>query len=202
MSNIYLYSNDLFLQDVIVYLATKLNCSYIRISSLNIEPANDDIAIIDIAHLATDISEKELLRKKLISNSILITDKLSDTFANEHSNTLYKPISVIQLEQLCLKLLNPQSIDFANHILEVKTSSVCIIANGLCTHKIRLTAKEFALLLHIACNDASLSKNEILERVFGYKDAKNTHTLEVHFSRLKYKLAPYIDLNNYIKGIL
>jgi DNA-binding response OmpR family regulator len=57
-------------------------------------------------------------------------------------------------------------------------------------HAVDLTPKEFDLLQLLACNPGRVfSREELLERVWGYSFLGNTRTVDVHVNRLRQKLA-------------
>jgi DNA-binding winged helix-turn-helix (wHTH) protein len=59
---------------------------------------------------------------------------------------------------------------------------------------VHLTAKEFALLLALAdANGRVLSRQALLESVWGYSYAEGTRTVDVHVRRLREKLPGLAD---------
>ena len=53
----------------------------------------------------------------------------------------------------------------------------------------RLTEKEVSLLQHLAqAGPTGVSRSDLLQRVWGYSDALETHTLETHIYRLRQKV--------------
>jgi DNA-binding response OmpR family regulator len=59
---------------------------------------------------------------------------------------------------------------------------------------VRLTAKEFALLLaFVEANGRVLTRQALLERVWGYSYAEGTRTVDVHVRRLREKLPGIAD---------
>ncbi len=58
--------------------------------------------------------------------------------------------------------------------------------------EINLTEKENELLHYLVThkNQGIISKSNLLNDIFGYKDASSTHTLETHIYRLRNKISP------------
>lgn len=64
---------------------------------------------------------------------------------------------------------------------------------------IRLTDKESAVLLALYHRaPAAVSRQQLLEEVWGYSDAITTHTLETHLYRLRNKLREHMDIDTFL----
>jgi two-component system alkaline phosphatase synthesis response regulator PhoP len=107
---------------------------------------------------------------------------------------LPKPFEVVELlariEALLRRANNspPQLIDsvfcFGNVIVDVSKEE--ILRDGL---SVELTAKEFGLLRYFISNpDQRLSRQVLLEQVWGYKWLLNTRTVDLHIAQLRQKL--------------
>ena len=107
---------------------------------------------------------------------------------------LAKPFDVTELlarmEALLRRANNlpPQSIDavfcFGNVIVDIKREEVLRDGNP-----VELTAKEFGLLRYFISNpNERLSRQALLERVWGYKRVLNTRTVDFHVAQLRQKL--------------
>ena len=84
--------------------------------------------------------------------------------------------------------LPPQTIDplfcFGDVIVDVEKEEV--LRRGT---PVALTAKEFALLRYFISNaNARLSRQVLLEQVWGYKQMLNTRTVDLHVAQLRQKL--------------
>jgi two-component system alkaline phosphatase synthesis response regulator PhoP len=56
---------------------------------------------------------------------------------------------------------------------------------------VELTAKEFGLLQYFIANpNERLSRQTLLEQVWGYKQVLNTRTVDLHVAQLRQKLEP------------
>ena len=66
--------------------------------------------------------------------------------------------------------------------------------------KIRLTEKETAILIRLsAANGESVSRNTLLEEVWGYKTGIDSHTLETHIYRLRKKIEELGSSSSFLK---
>jgi DNA-binding response OmpR family regulator len=66
--------------------------------------------------------------------------------------------------------------------------------------KIRLTEKETAILIRLsAANGESVSRNTLLEEVWGYKAGIDSHTLETHIYRLRKKIEELGSNSSFLK---
>lgn len=60
--------------------------------------------------------------------------------------------------------------------------------------EVRLTAKEFALVHHLAAHpNVIFTRNQLLSTVWGYPEAGNTRTVDVHIRYLRRKIEPDPD---------
>jgi DNA-binding response OmpR family regulator len=57
-------------------------------------------------------------------------------------------------------------------------------------HRVRLTAKEAAVLKYLYRAGGPVSRVELMEQVWGYHASATTHTVETHIYRLRLKLEP------------
>src|SRR6202034_1416665 len=109
---------------------------------------------------------------------------------------LAKPFDVNELlariEALFRRVNNspPQSIDpvfcFGDLVVDVNKEEV--LRHGA---PLDLTAKEFGLLQYFIANpNERLSRQILLEQVWGYKQVLNTRTVDLHVAQLRQKLEP------------
>lgn len=62
------------------------------------------------------------------------------------------------------------------------------------SHKIDLTAKEVELIIFLHSAPSPISKEQILEKVWGYSADTNTRTVETHLHRLNSKFQEAFDI--------
>lgn len=112
---------------------------------------------------------------------------------NEEDITfLKKPFKIINLINELEKLLNSKSPKSTNIFLmgHLKFSPFERVLYNLKTeNKERLTEKENKLLVYFYSNiNIEITKNDLLNTIWGMSENINTHTLETHMYRLKQKL--------------
>jgi two-component system alkaline phosphatase synthesis response regulator PhoP len=109
---------------------------------------------------------------------------------------LAKPFDVNELlariEALFRRVTNlpPQLIDslfcFADLIVDLKKAEV--LRSG---EPLELTAKEFGLLQYFIANpNERLSRQTLMQQVWGYKQVLNTRTVDLHIAQLRQKIEP------------
>jgi DNA-binding response OmpR family regulator len=83
--------------------------------------------------------------------------------------------------------------------IEIDRERYTVLVSGSAVH---LTAKEFALLLAlIDAHGRVLSRQQLLEAVWGYSFADGTRTVDVHVRRLREKLPALADSIVTVKGL-
>ena len=88
---------------------------------------------------------------------------------------------------------NKQIIKFKN--IEVDTEQRIVNLNN---KEVYLTVKEYELLVLLLQNkNMALSRDQILERVWGFEYGGETRTVDIHIQRIREKL----DLKNNIKTV-
>jgi two-component system alkaline phosphatase synthesis response regulator PhoP len=118
----------------------------------------------------------------------LDTVKALDMGADDY---IAKPFGVMELISRIKAVLRRKSfhsdeelLEFANITLDVKKHLV-LVDNELC----ELTFKEFELLKYLMMNhDLVLSRDKILQGVWGYEFEGETRTVDMHIKSLRQKL--------------
>ena len=111
---------------------------------------------------------------------------------------IIKPFETIELlarEEVVLRRYNKnkQTIKFKN--IEVDTEQRIVNLNN---KEVYLTVKEYELLVLLLQNkNMALSRDQILERVWGFEYGGETRTVDIHIQRIREKL----DLKNNIKTV-
>lgn len=68
-------------------------------------------------------------------------------------------------------------------------------------HEVDLTSTEFKLLLHLAEKNGYLqSREQLLQRVWGYNNSADTRTVDTHVTRLRSKLGAPGDIIKTVRG--
>lgn len=90
-----------------------------------------------------------------------------------------------------------KKVKIADMIIDIDKHSVEIN-----DEKIDLTKKEFELLVYLVRNKGIvLSRNKILEKIWGYDYLGETRTVDVHIRTLRQKLGVYSKFINTVHGI-
>jgi len=104
-----------------------------------------------------------------------------------------KPFSIRELMarvKAVLRRVSPQTPEDVYRFsdVEVNVRSNEVLRNG---NRIELSAKEFALLAYFVAHPAeTLSRDRLLDAVWGYENYPNTRTVDTHIVHLRQKLEP------------
>lgn len=119
-------------------------------------------------------------------------DKLEDKISGLRlgaDDYIVKPFETIELItriETVLRRYNVNTSTFVLGSLEVKLNEHVVMLRG---HEIELTIKEFGLLKVLIDNkNLALSRDKLLELVWGYDYLGETRTIDVHIQRLRKKL--------------
>lgn len=103
-----------------------------------------------------------------------------------------KPFSFAELRSRVVALLRRSRCDSSPEIVHVATLDIDRRARSVSVEgePVRLTFKEFALLSVLASDPMRVfSRAELLESIWGYRNAGSTRTLDAHACRLRAKLS-------------
>lgn len=182
--------------------------SYTAKNALN--KLNDaDLIILDI--MLPDMEGYEVLKeasKKGIPTIILTSkseefDKLKG-FELGAEDYITKPFSMLELIARVKVVLRrsknfEESIKLLDGKVEIFPKRFKVIVDG---EDVNLTHKEFELLLFLAKNkDLVKSRDEILEKVWGFDFIGETRTVDVHIKQLREKLKDYKFLIKTVWGV-
>lgn len=175
-----------------------------------LEKLNDaDLIILDI--MLPDMEGYEVLKeasKKGIPTIILTSkseefDKLKG-FELGAEDYITKPFSMLELIARVKVVLRrsknfEESIKLLDGKVEIFPKRFKVIVDG---EDVNLTHKEFELLLFLAKNeDLVKSRDEILEKVWGFDFIGETRTVDVHIKQLREKLKDYKFLIKTVWGV-
>lgn len=201
-NTILIYEKDLKLNQILKEQISKLNTGDIhnitnekKLQNL-LESIKVNILILNLNHLNENIKNiiKNYKSNKSINNLLGYYNKnYSYSSINENEITvLEKPFKIIDIVNKIENLLNPKTLDnsnilLMNHLIFIPYEKVLI--NLKTKNKEHLTEKENKLLLHFYINkNIEITKNNLLNLIWGISENINTHTLETHIYRLKQKL--------------
>ncbi|ABP66057.1 two component transcriptional regulator, winged helix family [Caldicellulosiruptor saccharolyticus DSM 8903] len=168
-----------------------------------------DLIILDI--MLPDMEGYEVLKeasKKGIPTIILTSkseefDKLKG-FELGAEDYITKPFSMLELIARVKVVLRrsknfEESIKLLDGKVEIFPKRFKVIVDG---EDVNLTHKEFELLLFLAKNkDLVKSRDEILEKVWGFDFIGETRTVDVHIKQLREKLKDYKFLIKTVWGV-
>jgi DNA-binding response OmpR family regulator len=201
-NTILIYEKDLKLNQILKEQISKLNTGELynitdekKLQNL-LESIKVNILILNLNQLNENI--KNIIENhkfnKTINNLLGYYNKNYSYLAiNENEITvLEKPFKIIDIVNEIENFLNPKTLDnsnilLLNHLKFLPYEKVLI--NLKTKNKEHLTEKENKLLLHFYINkNIEMTKNNLLNLIWGVSESINTHTLETHIYRLKQKL--------------
>ena len=178
---------------------TDKNCIIYNIIE-NISNSNS-ILILD------NVSLNKLFKDKIILNdnlfiigeiSIELANQLSDNYINYE--IINKPINMLVLLKKLKNLIEQNN----NALLEIKKYKKFNYSSRLKTIyageiSLYLTDKENEIFQALIDNiNISLSKKQLLSKVWNYSEDIDTHTLETHIYTMRQKIEEKLNLNNII----
>jgi DNA-binding response OmpR family regulator len=148
--------------------------------------ASDKIPSQDFDCLILDNPPHTILKEYKSEDPVVVLGDAGDSrFA-----FLEKPLKLEELFQLCLKLSNTRgqkAFTVGPYTIFPKTRYALHLTTGV---QHALTEKEIAILEMLYHANDIVSKEAILENVWGYQRDIDTHTLETHIYKLRKKLIP------------
>lgn len=187
MPNILLLSdNEKFVED----LSTQI--SY-YIPDFNVLTEEENNAFLDMIIVDEDVEKlKEIHKRRLQVPIILLLSSGKDAGDAEASNIVYKPIALnkfLNLLQAGINIYENSSEGYLNFNQYELRPSKKEILNQRNNEIIKLTEKEVAIIKYLyKAKDKIVSKNELLQEVWGYSPEVTTHTIETHIYRLRQKV--------------
>jgi DNA-binding response OmpR family regulator len=201
-NTILIYEKDLKLNQILKEQISKLNTGKLynitdekKLQNL-LESIKVNILILNLNQLNENIKniiENHKFNKSI--NNLLGYYNKNYPYSGINENeikVLEKPFKIIDIVNKIENLLSPKTLDnsnilLMNHLKFLPYEKVLI--NLKTKNKEHLTEKENKLLLHFYINkNIEITKNNLLNVIWGISENINTHTLETHIYRLKQKL--------------
>ena len=201
-NTILIYEKDLKLNQILKEQISKLNTGELynitdekKLQNL-LESIKVNILILNLNQLNENIKniiENHKFNKNI--NNLLGYYNKNYPYSGINENeikVLEKPFKIIDIVNKIENLLSPKTLDnsnilLMNHLKFLPYEKVLI--NLKTKNKEHLTEKENKLLLHFYINkNIEITKNNLLNVIWGISENINTHTLETHIYRLKQKL--------------
>ena len=154
----------------------------------------EDAGIIPDMIIVDEDTDKlrELHKQQLQVPTILLLSSGADADGAEASNIVYKPLvlnNFFNLLQAGINIYENSSdgyLNFNQYELRPSKKEILNLRNN---EIIKLTEKEVALIKYLyKAKDKIVSKNELLQEVWGYSPEVTTHTIETHIYRLRQKV--------------
>lgn len=186
MPNILLISsNQLFAHDF---------CEQITLHAkdFNIVVNDSESSIPDIVIVDDDVNQLKTLYKSTIKAPMFLLTSTPDDIKLSNIEIIEKPFSLglfIDNLKSCLNVYENSSdgyLVFNRYIVRPIKKD---IFNQRSNEIVKLTEKEVAILKYLyKAQDKIVTKNELLQEVWGYSPDVSTHTVETHVYRLRQKV--------------
>lgn len=150
--------------------------------------------MVDMIILDDKASELEEIRKEHHRTPVILLQKPDDeSVANTVLNSVvFKPFSLEKLLNRIragINLLENSAEGYLNFNKYIVRPIKKDIYNQRNKEVIKLTEKEVAVIKYLyKCRDRVVTKNELLQEVWGYSPDVSTHTIETHIYRLRQKV--------------
>jgi len=195
---VFLISSDRDLNDALVAQFQLVDSFKFQIfNNLNDLMDFNNIDLIIFNDINLDMTSLEILseiQSRNNSNSILIlSNQLDSRIYDKLKNSdrffiIEKPFNYEYLERVILQSLNSNVSEaiYLNEIQFYPNKKLLVVSEN---NKVRLTEKETDILMFLySFANRIVSKKQLLNEVWGYKDGVTTHTLETHLYYLRKKL--------------
>ena len=194
------------LLQVITELVPQLNNNKGKIVYNIIENINKNnfIVIFDNLSLNKLIKDKAILNNYLFIIGEISTDTTSQLSTNYiNYEIINEPLNILALLEKLKNLIDQKN----NALLEIKKFKKFNYSSHLKTIyvdeiSLYLTDKENEIFQILLDNkNISLSKKQLLSKVWNYNEDIDTHTLETHIYTLRQKIEKKLNLNNIIQHV-
>lgn len=188
MPNILLLSNN---EDFALDLSEQIT---LYAHDFTILPQDDENSLIDMIILDERAQDLKTLRAHHPNTPIILLQKDGDDSVESSvlNQVIFKPLSLeglLNQIQAGINLVDNSEagyLNFNRYELRPLQKEIYNERNG---ETIKLTEKEVAIIKFLYKNkDKIVSKNDLLQEVWGYSPDVSTHTIETHIYRLRQKV--------------
>lgn len=155
---------------------------------------DDENAAIDMIILDEKAGELAGIRKEHQRTPVILLQKADDESVenNVMNSVVFKPFSLEKLLNQIrsgINILDNSSEGYLNFNKYIVRPLKKDIYNQRNKEVVKLTEKEVAIIKYLyKCRDRIVTKNELLQEVWGYNPDASTHTIETHIYRLRQKV--------------
>ncbi len=188
MPNILLLSNN---EDFALDLSEQIT---LYAHDFTILPQDDENSLIDMIILDERAQDLKTLRAHHPNTPIILLQKDGDDSVESSvlNQVIFKPLSLeglLNQIQAGINLVDNSEAGYLNFNRYELRPLQKEIYNERNSETIKLTEKEVAIIKFLYKNkDKNVSKNDLLQEVWGYSPDASTHTIETHIYRLRQKV--------------
>ena len=188
MPNILLLSNN---EDFAADLSEQIT---LYAHGFNVLPQDDENSLIDMIILDERAQDLKTLRAHHPNTPIILLQKDGDDSVESSvlNQVIFKPLSLeglLNQIQAGINLVDNSEAGYLNFNRYELRPLQKEIYNERNSETIKLTEKEVAIIKFLYKNkDKNVSKNDLLQEVWGYSPDASTHTIETHIYRLRQKV--------------
>ena len=188
MPNILLLSNN---EDFALDLSEQIT---LYAHDFTILPQDDENSLIDMIILDERAQDLKTLRAHHPNTPIILLQKEGDDSVESSvlNQVIFKPLSLeglLNQIQAGINLVDNSEAGYLNFNRYELRPLQKEIYNERNSETIKLTEKEVAIIKFLYKNkDKNVSKNDLLQEVWGYSPDASTHTIETHIYRLRQKV--------------
>lgn len=155
---------------------------------------DDDVSLIDMIILDEQPDKLTEIRVHHPRTPIILLQKSGDESVDNSvlNSVVFKPLSLDKLLNQIkagINLLENTEVGYLSFNRYIVRPIKKDIYNERNKEVVKLTEKEVAVIKHLyKCRDRVVTKNELLQEVWGYSPDVSTHTIETHIYRLRQKV--------------
>lgn len=151
----------------------------------------------EIEYNIEEISSDKQLDNKELSHYLVLTNEKKNKFLNtiqlDFPLKMSKLIEKVNVQFIKLKTKEKSSVSLGEYEIDLNSRLLNLNSNS-----ISLTEKEINLIIFLNNSKFPVSINKLQEKVWGYKNETETHTVETHIHRLRKKILNEFKRDDFI----